>query len=196
MTRVLLAGASFETVALARDLGNEVVAVADPTCQQDRWRGIAAFDSDDAAISAGGFQAVVIAIDEPRMRQYTQIRYQKSGVAIANLLGSGPGDNTKYGAGLVIQRLARLSVDCRLGDGVRLNFGALVIHNAVIGDYVTIAPQALILSHVTIGSLCYIGSNATILPGITIGQECTVGAGAVVTTDVPDGQTVKGIPAR
>ena len=41
-----------------------------------------------------------------------------------------------------------------------------------------------------------IGSNATILCGITIGERAIVGAGAVVTTDVPDGATVAGNPAR
>ena len=196
MTRLLLAGASFEAVVLARDLGHEVVAVADPTCRQETWHGMAAFDSDSEAISAGGFEAVAIAIDEPRARRDTQIRYRKSGVTVADLLGAEIGENTGHGAGLVIQRLAHLSVDCRLGDGVRINVGASVMHDAAIGDFVTIAPRALVLGRVTIGSLSYVGANATILPGISIGQDCMIGAGAVVTTDVPDGQTVKGDPAR
>jgi acetyltransferase-like isoleucine patch superfamily enzyme len=44
--------------------------------------------------------------------------------------------------------------------------------------------------------MSYIGANATILPGLKVGVGCTVGAGAVVTCDVPDGNTVMGIPAR
>lgn len=52
MTRLLLAGANFESFVLARDLGHDVVAVADPACRQDNWRGIAAFDSDEGAIDS------------------------------------------------------------------------------------------------------------------------------------------------
>jgi acetyltransferase-like isoleucine patch superfamily enzyme len=35
-----------------------------------------------------------------------------------------------------------------------------------------------------------------VLPGVKIGARCVVGAGAVVTRDLPDGSTVRGIPAR
>jgi acetyltransferase-like isoleucine patch superfamily enzyme len=35
-----------------------------------------------------------------------------------------------------------------------------------------------------------------VIPGISIGARCVVGAGAVVTSNVPDGVTVAGVPAR
>jgi acetyltransferase-like isoleucine patch superfamily enzyme len=41
-----------------------------------------------------------------------------------------------------------------------------------------------------------IGAGAVILPGIIIGRDAMVGAGSVVTSDVADGATVVGNPAR
>jgi UDP-2-acetamido-3-amino-2,3-dideoxy-glucuronate N-acetyltransferase len=40
-----------------------------------------------------------------------------------------------------------------------------------------------------------IGANATVVCGNTIGKNAMVGAGAVVASDVPDGETVAGVPA-
>ena len=47
-----------------------------------------------------------------------------------------------------------------------------------------------------IGNNCYISTGVTILSPIRIGDNVTIGAGAVVTKDVPDGQTIVGIPAK
>lgn len=41
-----------------------------------------------------------------------------------------------------------------------------------------------------------IGANSVILPGVTIGTNAVVGSGSVVTSDVPDGATVCGNPAK
>jgi acetyltransferase-like isoleucine patch superfamily enzyme len=49
---------------------------------------------------------------------------------------------------------------------------------------------------VNIGDDALIGAGAIILPGVKVGNRTTVGAGAVVLSDVPDGVTAKGIPAR
>jgi maltose O-acetyltransferase len=42
----------------------------------------------------------------------------------------------------------------------------------------------------------WIGGGAIILPGVIVGEEAVVAAGSVVTKDVPDGETVRGNPAR
>jgi len=35
-----------------------------------------------------------------------------------------------------------------------------------------------------------------VIPNLKIGKWCTIGAGAVVISDIPDGATVVGNPAR
>ena len=104
----------------------------------------------------------------------------------------------------------------RLGDGVFLNFGCVLLDSILIdigaGTQIGPAVQIYGADHprdpeqrraglefgqpVKIGANVWVGGGAIILPGVTIGDDAIVGAGAVVTRDVPDGATVAGSPAR
>lgn len=110
----------------------------------------------------------------------------------------------------IYQKLIRLLFSAELpytidiGDNADFLHGALgcVIHgNAVIGE------GAKIYQNVTIGGLpdggvpvigknVVIGAGAVLLGGIFIGDNVRIGANAVVLTDVPDGATAVGVPAK
>ena len=83
-----------------------------------------------------------------------------------------------------------------IGKGTLVNTRANVHHDCRVGEYVEIGPGALVLGQVQLGSFVKIGAGAVILPGVKLGENVIVGAGAVVTKNVPDGQKVKGIPAK
>ncbi|NJO39599.1 MAG: serine acetyltransferase [Cyanobacteria bacterium CRU_2_1] len=47
-----------------------------------------------------------------------------------------------------------------------------------------------------LGKRVNVGAGAKILGGVTIGDDASIGANAVVLTDIPNGQTAVGIPAK
>lgn len=104
----------------------------------------------------------------------------------------------------------------RLGQGVFLNFGCVLLDVAAIeiGDGTQIGPAVQIYAAdhprdpqvrraglengkpVRIGRNVWIGGGAIVLPGVTVGDDAILGAGCVVTRDVAPGTTVAGNPAR
>ena len=48
---------------------------------------------------------------------------------------------------------------------------------------------------VVIGERAMIGAGAVVLPGVRIGADASVAANSLVTRDVPEGETVAGVPA-
>ena len=119
MTRLLMCGRSRETLALARELGHEVCAIADPHWNGGMWHDLVVYTSDEQALEAGGFDAAAMAIDDPGARRRVQTYYAAAGVAVADLIGGKLGAHTVHGAGLVLQHLAHLSVDCEAGALLR-----------------------------------------------------------------------------
>jgi serine O-acetyltransferase len=97
---------------------------------------------------------------------------------------------------------ADIPLNTRFGGGLSIPHpNGIVIHpDSVIG------PNCLILQQVTLavgedgaprlGAHVDIGAGAKILGGVRIGTDAKIGANAVVLSDVPEGATAVGIPAR
>lgn len=100
------------------------------------------------------------------------------------------------GPGSVVCAGAVLQPDTRLGAHVIVNTSASVDHDSVLGDFAHIAPGAHLAGEVHIGEGTLVGVGAAIIPGRNVGAWAVVGAGAAVVSDVPDGTTVVGVPAR
>lgn len=85
-----------------------------------------------------------------------------------------------HGTGVVIGETAVIGDDVTLYHGVTL--GGTSLHNGK--------------RHPTLEDGVIVGSGAQVLGPITIGRGARIGANAVVLTDVPNGVTMVGIPAR
>jgi acetyltransferase-like isoleucine patch superfamily enzyme len=94
--------------------------------------------------------------------------------------------------------LAHVSVNAaaRVEDHVIVLPGSVISHDDVIGAYVCITSGVCISGNVTVGRCSYLGTNSAIRGHVHIGERVLVGMGSVVIRDVPDNQTVVGVPAR
>ena len=86
-----------------------------------------------------------------------------------------------HGAGVVIGETSVIGDDCTFYHGVTLGGQGTVVDGR---------------RHPTIGNRVVIGAGAIVLGPISIGDDARIGAGAVVISDVPEGRTAVGVPAR
>jgi UDP-2-acetamido-3-amino-2,3-dideoxy-glucuronate N-acetyltransferase len=130
---------------------------------------------------------------------------------LVNLYGCHIGDQTTIGPFVEVQRGARIGARCKISSHSFICDGVTIEDDVFIGHGVMFTndrrPRATVEGRMRDGgdwvmeativkAGASIGSGAVILPGVTIGRGAMVGAGAVVTSDVAEGESVAGVPAR
>ena len=98
---------------------------------------------------------------------------------------------------------ADIPLGCRIGGGLLLPHpNGVVIHpDSVIGCNCLLFQQVTLGTDTTgvapvLGGHVDIGAGAKLLGRVTVGDHARIGANAVVLSDVPEGATAVGIPAR
>ena len=161
-----------QVLARLTESTNPSIEGAIPTIESTRGRGETALSIEESALSIGAVAPPVVA----------------STATVARDAALGPGT--------VVLEHAHVGPGSTVGRGTIVNTAGVVEHDCTVGDGVHLAPGAILLGGAVVGSRTLVGSGAQVLPRVTVGIDATVGAGAVVNSDVQDGQTVAGVPAR
>jgi serine O-acetyltransferase len=99
---------------------------------------------------------------------------------------------------------AEIHASARIGPGLRIPHavGITVGAGVVAGERLTLFGSTnLGAAHEddrfpSLGDRVTLGAKASVLGDVRVGSDVFVGAHALVITDIPDGQTVVGVPAR
>ncbi|SES25161.1 acetyltransferase [Actinokineospora terrae] len=102
----------------------------------------------------------------------------------------------ELGEGTVLLAGAVITAPQRVGAHVLAMPHVLFTHDDLVGDFATCAGRATLAGGVVVAESAYLGAGSLVRQGVRIGSRAVVGMGAVVLSDVPDGETWVGVPAR
>ncbi len=169
--------------------GVSLKAFIDDNREMKSLRGIPVLHSDD------GLSPVIVSVGANNVRKrIVQRLCCEFATAIHPSAVVSP--SAVIGEGTVVMAGAIINADAVIGKHCIVNTGASVDHECVIGDYCHIAPHATLCGQVHVGEGALIGVGASVIPCVQVGAWSVVGAGAAVVSDVPDGTTVVGVPAK
>jgi len=179
----------FSSVAFLDDRFPELASVGD-------WPVVGRLA--DLAVVSRRFDACLAAFGEPRLRLRILDEAGAAGYRLPVLVhpSATVARGVCLGDGTVVLAGAVVNIDASVGRGCIINSGSVVEHDCVLGDGVHVCPGVSIAGEVRIGRCSWIGIGASIIQRVVIGDCVTVGAGAVCVRDVPNEQTVMGVPAR
>lgn len=103
---------------------------------------------------------------------------------------------SKIAEGVQVMAGAIIQTNTFIDENSIINTGTIIDHDCAIGKNTHICPGVVMGGEVAIGNNSFIGAGTTIIQGVKIGSDSIVGAGAVVISNVPEGVTVKGVPAK
>jgi sugar O-acyltransferase (sialic acid O-acetyltransferase NeuD family) len=141
---------------------------------------------------------IVIAVGDNTLRKTVLARVRRASLPLVTVIHPSAVVSRKasIGEGAMIHAQAAVGTGAKLGAAVIVNTAASVDHDCVIGDCVHMAVGARLAGNVTVGECTLVGIGSSTIQGIHIGKACTIGAGASVVTDIPDGLTAVGVPAK
>ncbi|WP_369046940.1 NeuD/PglB/VioB family sugar acetyltransferase [Sinomonas sp. P10A9] len=105
-------------------------------------------------------------------------------------------EGCSVGEGSILLANVVLTAAVTVGRHVVVMPGAVLTHGDFVDDYATFAAGAALGGSVVVGRAAYLGMNSSVRQRTRVGARAVIGMGAAVISDIPDGQTWVGVPAR
>lgn len=140
----------------------------------------------------------VCALGDPKWRKYyADIIVGKGGEFITLIDKTARiGRNAKIGKGCIVRDYAMISCDVTIGDFTYIQPFSVIGHDAMVGNYCHLNSYAFMGGYSSMEDMSVIHTRGTLIPHKTLGMGATIGAGSVAMTNVKNGTTVVGIPAK
>lgn len=104
--------------------------------------------------------------------------------------------SVRVGDGVFVSAGAIVIAEASIGDAAIINTGASVDHDCVVGEAAHIAPGAHLCGNVRIGARTLVGVGSSIRPGVSVCDDVVLGAGSVVVRDIVEPGTFVGNPVK
>jgi len=202
MSSVVVVGAGGHAKVIIDMLIDNGVDVAACVANADSapYRGVEVLVGDDslAALRARGVDGAVIAVGANALRARLGDEAEALGFSLPSVVSRSAqlSPTAVIGDGAVVMPHAVINADARIGRLAIVNTGATVDHDCVIGDGAHVAPGVHFSGGVRIGARTLVGVGSSARPLVTVGSDAVIGAGSVLVSDIADGLTAYGAPAR
>ncbi|MFT4060305.1 MAG: acetyltransferase [Legionella sp.] len=145
-----------------------------------------------------GYSRIFIAIGSNYLRERLATLALNYGYQLVNAISPQAiiSPSTHLGLGIAIMAGAVINAQTRIADLAIINTGATIDHDCHVGRAAHIAPQCALAGNVLVGSQSFLGIGCKVIPEMAIGDKVIVGAGTVIISNIKNGETAVGVPAR
>lgn len=155
-------------------------------------------DTNGLLETIASYDGIIVAIGNNAVRHERSLFLSKSGGRLVTLVHPRAivSRYAQIALGSVVMAGAVVNPFANIGFASIINTAATIDHDCLVGQGVHISPGANLAGAVAVNDLSWIGIGASVKQCVVIGRQVTVGAGAVVVSDIADGLTVVGVPAK
>lgn len=100
------------------------------------------------------------------------------------------------GAGSILLAGVVLTADVAVGRHVVAMPHVTLTHDNVVDDFATLCAGVSLGGSVHVGAAAYLGMNSSVRENTRVGAGAVLGMGAALLSELPDGETWAGVPAR
>lgn len=144
--------------------------------------------------------SVVMAIGSPKSIKNVVEQIHNPHIQFPNIISPDAkwldAKSVKMGKGNVVAMGNYFSCNVAIGNFNMLVGFTTIGHDSRLGDFNCLMPGVRVSGNVSIGNGDLIGCSAIILQGLTLGSDFTIAAGSTVMSNIKDGGTYLGCPAK